>query len=384
MRIQLSNNKYLFHWATVLAFFSMLASCKTNGKQSFTLQRPNNLQTKLIVVDSILGLVKVEAFAENANHYTVDVHGPDGFVSKASKNEGLFDFELIPEGTYHFNIKAVAMENAFVEENKSITFVKPNPLLEYDKGYKSPKSYDGYRLVWEDEFNRQELDEKSWTFQLGTGREYGLYGWGNNELQFYRSENTILENGYLKILAKKEDFSGQEYTSSRIYTIGKKAFQYGRFDIRAKLPVSQGMWPAIWMLGENINDIGWPKCGEIDIMEIVGKQPRHLLGTLHWHNDIENQKVQSGGEIWLGHDAPGFDEEFHVFSIVWNSTEIIWYLDNQPYASIDIRPSHMSEFHKPFHFLFNVAIGGNWPGSPDQSTIFPSEMAIDYIRVFQK
>lgn len=381
-------NKMKIFFSGLFFCFSILmlttSSCKTSERESFTLQTPSDLQIDLSVLDSSIGSVRLQAVAKNTNNYAVNIEGPNEFQTYEIRKDGVFNFNLNSRGTYTFTIRALALEDIYIEETRVINFLVPDPLIEYDKGYKSPKSYDGYRLVWEDDFIGEVLDGSSWTFQKGTGSEYGLYGWGNNELQYYRTENTRLENGYLKITAKKENFHDQSYTSSRLYTIGKKSFQYGRFDIRAKLPTTQGMWPALWMLGENIGSIGWPRCGEIDIMEVVGKQPRHLLGTLHWHNEDRNQKVQAGGEIYLNTEKAGFDQEFHVFSIEWDSKEIRWYLDNRQYASVNISQGHMSEFHKPFHFLFNIAVGGNWPGSPDQNTIFPSEMAVDYIRVFQQ
>ncbi|CAI8272052.1 MAG: Beta-glucanase [Bacteroidetes bacterium MED-G17] len=138
------------------------------------------------------------------------------------------------------------------------------------------------------------------------------------------------------------------------------------------------------MLGENIGSIGWPRCGEIDIMELVGGgafNDRTIYGTVHWSDNGTHASYGDASSLPVGEM---YAEEFHVFSIEWDSKEIRWYLDNRQYASVNISQGHMSEFHKPFHFLFNIAVGGNWPGSPDQNTIFPSEMAVDYIRVFQQ
>lgn len=245
------------------------------------------------------------------------------------------------------------------------------------EGYESPLEYEGYHLVWQDEFEADQLSD-DYTFEIGTGSS----GWGNNESQYYRKENTRLEEGYLVIQAKKENFQGQEYTSSRIITEGKKEFKYGRFDIRARMPYGQGIWPAIWMLGSNFRQVGWPHCGEIDIMEMIGGQGRESIvhGTVHWQSD--------NGYANYGHSKELSDvtlaDQFHVFSIIWDENSIEWLIDNESYGTIDTTPTHLDEFREEFFFIFNVAVGGNWPGYPNDSTEFPQEMWIDYLRVFQQ
>ncbi len=245
------------------------------------------------------------------------------------------------------------------------------------EGYESPLEYNGYNMVWQDEFEADQLSD-NYIFEIGTGSN----GWGNNESQYYRKENTRLEDGYLVIQAKKENFQGREYTSSRIITEGKKEFKYGRFDIRARMPYGQGIWPAIWMLGSNFNQVGWPQCGEIDIMEMIGGQGRERIvhGTVHWQSN--------NGYANYGHSKnlseASLADKFHVFSIIWDENSIEWLIDNQSYGSIDTSPTHLDEFREQFFFIFNVAVGGNWPGYPDESTEFPQEMWIDYIRVFQQ
>ncbi len=236
--------------------------------------------------------------------------------------------------------------------------------------------YEGYVLVWQDEFEADQLSD-DYTFEIGTGSS----GWGNNESQYYRKENTRLEDGYLVIQAKKENFQGSQYTSSRIITEGTKEFKYGRFDIRARMPSGQGLWPAIWMLGSNFRQVGWPQCGEIDIMEMIGGQGRESIvhGTVHWQSN--------DGYANFGHSRNLTDgtlaDQFHVFSIIWDENSIEWLIDNQSYGSIDTTPAHLDEFREEFFFIFNVAVGGNWPGYPDSNTTFPQEMWIDYVRVFQ-
>ena len=164
-------------------------------------------------------------------------------------------------------------------------------------------------------------------------------------------------------------------------TRGKQSFQYGRVDIRAALPKGQGIWPALWMLGSNFTSVGWPASGEIDIMEMVGGSGREntVHGTVHWQHD--GQHANFGGDVTL--PSGTFNDEFHVFSIVWTSSRITWYMDNQEYHAIDTTPAQLSEFRNSFFFIFNVAVGGNWPGSPDNTTTFPQYLIVDYIRVFQ-
>jgi len=243
-------------------------------------------------------------------------------------------------------------------------------------GYTTPASYAGMDLVWNDEFQGNQLNEENWTHEIGNGTN----GWGNNELQYYQPENTFIAEGeYLVIEARRQQVGGYGYTSSRIVTMDKREFQYGRVDIRAALPKGKGIWPALWMLGANFDTVGWPKCGEIDIMEIIGSEPNKLHGTAHWDNN--GQHASYGQSTSL--NAGTFSDEFHVFSIIWDQNQIRWLLDDVQYNVIDITPAGLSEFRAPFFFIFNVAVGGNWPGSPDGSTQFPQHLIVDYIRVFQ-
>ncbi len=245
-------------------------------------------------------------------------------------------------------------------------------------GFTSPNSYSGMSLVWEDDFSGSSLNTSNWSFETGKGQN----GWGNNELQYYKKENTSLQDGNLIITAKKEAFEGSEYTSSRIITLNKQQFRYGRIDIRAALPRGQGLWPALWMLGTNISSVGWPACGEIDIMEMIGGQGREntVHGTVHWESN--GTRAQYGGEKKL--TSGTLADQFHVFSITWDATSIRWFIDDQQYHVIDTTPAELDEFRRQFFFVFNVAVGGNWPGSPDATTTFPQHMIVDYVRVFQK
>lgn len=244
------------------------------------------------------------------------------------------------------------------------------------EGYVSADSYAGKTLVWSDEFEGDEIDLSNWTYDLGA------HGWGNQELQLYTSssENSYVHDGNLMIVAKEQ---GAMYTSARMKSIDLQEFQYGRIDVRAVLPKGQGIWPAIWMLGANFPSAGWPACGEIDIMELIGSSPNYVHGTVHYGNDYtQHQFTGQGTGIPFGET---FSDEFHVFSIDWNAQGITWYLDDAEFFSIDqsVSGSQNYPFDNPFFFILNVAVGGQWPGYPDETTEFPQYMAVDYVRVFQ-
>lgn len=250
-------------------------------------------------------------------------------------------------------------------------------------GFTSPDTYSGMTLLWEDDFSATSLNTANWTHETGTGQN----GWGNNELQSYQPQNTTFQDGHLIITAKEETLGSSSYTSSRLISQNKFDFRYGRVDIRAALPQGKGMWPALWMLGANFNTVGWPACGEIDIMEKVGGAgiENEIHGTVHWEN--QGQWANFGGSTNLSSNTTN---QFHVYSIVWTSTTISWFIDGDttPYHVIDTSPAsgaaELDEFRRSFFLIMNVAVGGNWPGSPDATTSFPQHMIVDYVRVFQE
>jgi beta-glucanase (GH16 family) len=250
-----------------------------------------------------------------------------------------------------------------------------------DTGYSTPLTYPGFNLTWSDEFAAPALDKNSWNQEIGNGSN----GWGNNELEFYTAStaNTFLSDGKLIIEARKDNISGYKYSSGRMTTKTKKEFKFGRIDIRAKLPVGKGIWPALWMLGSNINSVGWPLCGEIDIMELVGTFPNKIHGTLHWKPTI-GTNTNKGNSISL--PTGDFSQKFHVFSILWEQDTIKWYLDDELFFTLTSSNfnNDFYPFNAPQFFIFNVAVGGDWPGPPDDFTAFPQRMFVDYIRVFQR
>ena len=239
------------------------------------------------------------------------------------------------------------------------------------------------QIVWQDEFEQTSLDLQKWSFQTGDGCDMGqdLCGWGNNELQWYQAENTSLEGGVLKITAKRESQGGRSYTSSRMNTKNKGDWTFGRFEASIKLPIGQGIWPAFWMLPTDEVYGGWPQSGEIDIMELIGQDPNIAHGTIHFGSPWPNNR-SSTNTYELFNEV--FNDDFHQFAIEWEANEIRWYVDDYLYSTK--RRSDTSPFRWPFdrdfHFLLNVAVGGNWPGPPDGSTQFPQTMEVDYVRVY--
>ncbi|HYG38468.1 MAG TPA: glycoside hydrolase family 16 protein [Cytophagales bacterium] len=333
---------------------------------------PANLIIEATVSTDGSGKVTFNASADNAKYYNF-YFGTSATETPTKSTNGQTSYTYSSSGTYTVKVDAYATTK-FVSGTKEITV----EVIE-NTGYTTPETYAGMNLVWRDEFEGTSLSATDWTFETGTGSG----GWGNNELQYYKEENTSVADGFLTITAKKESFGGKDYTSSRIITKDKQSFKYGRIDIRAKLPKGQGLWPALWMLGSNFNSVGWPKCGEIDIMEMVGGTGKDntVHGTLHWYEDSAVPHASYGGNMPLNTGV--FADEFHVFTITWDETNIKWFIDDQQYLVINITPDGLSEFHEEFFFIFNVAVGGNWPGSPNASTVFPQTMVVDYVRVFQ-
>ena len=295
------------------------------------------------------------------NQLKIDILGDEAFEADESFLIRVIGSEQVQAGEEPAII-------TLLNDDRDTTLVIPA------SGYSSPESYPGMQMIWSDDFNAGEPIEDYWTF------EYGGHGWGNNEWQYYRKENTrVHSGGYLVIEAREENYGGKQYTSSRIVTKNKFNFKYGRVDIRAVLPYGQGIWPALWMLGKNFSSVGWPACGEIDVMELIGNSPATTHGTIHWEK--EGNHAQYSGSTTLANGI--FNDEFHVFSLIWDEYHIEWLLDGKKFHEADIRPADLSEFHDEFFFIFNVAVGGNWPGYPDQTTEFPQRMIVDYIRVFQ-
>ena len=245
-------------------------------------------------------------------------------------------------------------------------------------GYEAPTGYQDLSLAWSDEFEGTALDAAYWNAEVNGD------GGGNNELQYYRSQNAYLREGLLVIEARREDFGGKNYTSARLTTEDKFEFKYGRIDIRAALPTGQGLWPALWMLGANFKEVGWPRSGEIDIMELVGQDNDRVFGTVHWDNNGSKAQYPTSGGGFEVSNGETFNNQYHVFSLAWSESGLEWFVDGERYQTFDINNgAGLDAFRKAFFLIFNIAVGGNLPGSPNGDTEFPQYMHVDYVRVYQ-
>ena len=341
---------------------------------------PSSLAVEVLSIDHGSGHVIIQASAIQAVEFQLFIG--DSPTPAEVNNTGYFEYTFEGPGDYTIEVRAYGSSGRYVKQTALIT-IEPenNTPVPLDSGYFSPLEYPGYTLEWQEDFSGTSLDTETWNYDIGDGCPN--CGWGNNELQYYRAENATVGDGVLTIEAKQETFGGRNYTSSRLTSQGKRAFRYGRIDIRALLPEGKGIWPALWMLGGNIGSVGWPACGEIDIMEMVGggsAGDKTCYGTIHW--DDGQGHASYGGDFTL--PSGTFSSKYHVFSITWDENSIKWYVNDQHYHTVNITETHMTEFHQEFFFILNVAVGGNWPGNPDATTRFPQQMKVDYIRVFQE
>lgn len=269
-----------------------------------------------------------------------------------------------------------------------------------------------WKLVWSDEFTGKEIDRSKWDFDISNGfftkNKVWVGGWGNNELQYYRSEpaNVFVKDGMLHIRAVKESFKGCQYTSARLKTRkqdGSPLFckKYGRFEFRAKLPTGKGIWPALWLLPQDEKYGGWAASGEIDVLEARGQEPTKVLGTLHFGSGWP-LNTHAGKDFVL--PGKGTIADFHVYAIEWEPGEIRWYVDDHLYSTQSfwwssskmqgnkvVKPTKEADlnpwpapFDQPFYIVMNLAVGGNFLGNPDKTTPFPAEMVIDYVRVLDR
>jgi beta-glucanase (GH16 family) len=258
--------------------------------------------------------------------------------------------------------------------------------------YRAPASAQTWNLVWSDEFNGPNgaaLDATRWTAEVGGS------GWGNNERQYYTNStrNAATDgNGSLVITAIKETLPPKircwygrcQYTSARLITKDKFEQAYGRFEARIKVPFGQGLWPAFWTLGENIDRVSWPTCGEIDILENIGREPTIVHGTIHGPGYSGASGI---GAAYNSPDGSRFADNFHVYAIEWEPNVIRWYVDGNLYQTrtpADLPAGAGWVFDHPFFMILNVAVGGFWPGDPDATTTFPQMMFVDYVRVYQR
>ena len=245
-----------------------------------------------------------------------------------------------------------------------------------------------WSLAWSDEFNGADgsaVDQSKWTAEVGGS------GWGNHELEYYttRTANAYHSGGSLVIKAIRETYTGsdnvtRDYTSARLITRNNFTATYGRFEARIKLPYGQGIWPAFWLLGSNIGSVGWPQCGEVDIMENIGREPSIIHGTLH------GPGYSAGNGISSSYSLPAnqrFADSFHTFAVEWEPNVVRFYCDGILYKTrtpADLPQGQTWVFNHPFFILLNLAVGGDWPGNPDGTTVFPQTLQVDYVRVYQR
>jgi beta-glucanase (GH16 family) len=381
---------------TIISLFSILNSCNSDDEKKLPRISIESIQVE---EGNTTNYLEVMLILTNSVDYdlSVDVRTIDGTAIKGKDYTDLYEVIIFTAGQEQLSINIEILGDGIPEDDEIFSIRLENPLnviidnstatvtiINDDEhtfsipetGYSTPEVYAGMTLVWSDEFDGSEINSNNWTFEIGTGN----WGWGNNELQNYQEDNTSIIDGNLVIEARRQTLDNSNYTSSRLITRGKQSFQYGRVDIRAVMPEGQGIWPALWMLGSNHLQVGWPTCGEIDIMEMIGGGERDNIihGTAHW---------DQGGHVSYGqsmtNNSGKLSEEYHVYSIIWDEQSIRWYFDDVNFNTIDITPATLSAFHDDFYFIMNVAVGGVWAGSPDNTTLFPQWMIIDYIRVFQ-
>lgn len=344
-------------------FFSVLLLLSCGGTTEDIIESPSNLVIEAILVGGNAtnpygdgsGTVTFNFSANNATSYKINL-GNGEFIETSTTS---LTYTYSGVGINNFDIYVYAYNmDTFVLATIRIT-IKINP-----------------GLVWSDEFNVNGApDSSKWGYNIGTGSN----GWGNGESQYYtnRPENVIVEDGFLKITAKAESYEGSNYTSARLLSEGKFDFKYGRVDISAKLPQGEGTWPALWLLGSNFSSVGWPACGEIDIMEHWGDNPGRIASATHTPSSFGN--TVNVGEITIS----DFATEFHVYSLEWTSNELRFLVDDTLFYTYNptAKNSDTWPFDKEHFFILNIAVGSNYQ-SIDPNFV-KSTMEIDYVRLYQ-
>ncbi|MFY0599844.1 MAG: glycoside hydrolase family 16 protein [Cyclobacteriaceae bacterium] len=347
-----------------------------------TLSQPSSsLVTGIVTVFEGTAIAAQDFIRPVGLHFAIE----SGKVKYTAQIEILGDEEFESDET--FTITLIDVIGSTSSDSLTITIVnddslptpEPTPSLE---GPTSPETYTGMQLIWRDEFDVSESLDSNWEQEFGDN-------WFNNELQTYtdKGRNASVADGNLIIEAREEasPYGGDNpYTSARLKTQDKFEFTYGRVDIRAAMPEGKGIWPALWTLGANIDQVSWPACGEIDVLEMIGGEGTGrgediAHNAMHWQGASE-KGYESGSYVLPEGSMHG---EYHVYSIIWTEESVSFLIDDVLRDTIDITSEDMSEFHEPHFFIINIAVGGDWPGSPDETTIFPQRMFVDYVRVFQ-
>lgn len=353
----MKNSKILL-LISILSFLFFSCGGSSTGSSDPVVTTPTNLVINKVIVGSSTampngdgtGVVNFTVSANNAKEYKMSV---DGEI--LTSTTGSFTYTFKQSGTNDHTVYVSAYNgDKFISGSTIVTV------------YVIPKA------VFFDEFSVDGApDSSKWGYDLGNNN-----GWGNNEAQYYtnRTQNAVVSNGTLKIKLIKEPFQGYNYTSARLLSKGKYSMKYGKVEIRAKIPSGGGTWPALWMLGNNIDSVGWPACGEIDIMEHVGNQLNRIFGTLHYPGRSGGNA--DGASVMI----PNATTEFHIYSMEWNANTIKIYVDNQLFFTYNNNPN--SPFNQNFFFIMNVAMGGNFGGTIDPN-VTSATMEVDYIRVYQ-
>ena len=343
--------KHLTVLVLMLSYFTA-ASCKKNSNLPLAGIAPTNLVVNALVSTDGSGKVSFTATADNAVSYEYDFGDGSFTVTVPS---GTTEYVYTMEGANPYTVKVIAKSSSNLYVSKSIS-INVNHVL---------------AVVWSDEFNTDGLpDTAKWGYDLGAG------GWGNNELEYYtnRAENAVVAGGVLKITAIKENYMGSPYTSARMLTKDKYAFKYGKVEVKAKLPAGVGTWPAIWMLGNDIGTVGWPACGEIDIMEHLGRDLNKIYGTLHYPG---HSGGSANGATKMIANAT---TEFHIYSLEWNAYNVKISVDGELVHSVV--NSNNIPFNHDFFLIMNIAMGGGF-GGPVDPAFTSARMEVDYVRVYQ-
>ncbi|MCH3882012.1 MULTISPECIES: family 16 glycosylhydrolase [Tenacibaculum] len=357
-----------FQLLIIIFLVSIISSCSGVGDDSLPTGSQDVIPSNLVINITVVGQntanpngngsgeINVTASASNTESYKIEF----GDGNQVSNTSGNASHTYTQDGTNSYTIKVFATSST---GNSIGDFKSVNVYV----------NQSGLSLIWSDEFNTDGApDTSKWGYDIGRGNN----GWGNGESQYYtdRSDNVIVEDGFLKITAKKENYQGAEYTSTRLQTLGKFDFKYGVVEVRAKLPEGGGTWPAVWMLGSNFTSVGWPACGEVDIMEHVGNDQNKIHGTLHYPGNSGGNGNGNSTTI------ANVSSQFHVYKTEWTNESIKFFVDDVEFHSFN--NSSNVPFNHNFFFILNVAMGGSFGGSID-SSFSQSTMEIDYIRVYQ-
>ena len=335
----------------------LIGGCKKESVNSNPdLVAPTNLEIARTVSNDGSGKVTVNATAKNAVSFKFEF----GDGESISQSSGTTEYKYVEEGIHAYTITVTAVSSAGLKISKTtdvtISVTAPVPVL-----------------FWSDEFNIDGApDPSKWVYDIGTGSD----GWGNQELEYYtdRVDNVVVEGGLLKIKALKENYNASAYTSARIKSLGKFQFKYGVVKVGAKMPIGVGTWPAVWMLGADISAVGWPACGEIDIMEHLGRDLNTIYGTVHYPGRSGGNPVGSTMKI------SNAMTEFHEYKLEWSSESLKIYVDDKLFHTVN--NSNAIPFNKDFFFLINLAIGGAFGGNVDPA-FTNATLEVDYIRVYK-